>query len=103
MVASGYATILQDILDSDTRVEDNDLDFLRTFRVLRAVKTISILPGLRLMINALMSSVAHLLEVMALIVVCLIIFSLFALELFQGNLQGKSVCLTKVVQRIPID
>lgn len=71
--------------------QDNELDFLRTFRILRVVKTISILPGLRLMINALLSSVVRLMEAMGLIMICLIIFALFAVEMFQGVLRQKCV------------
>ncbi|XP_035702487.1 sodium channel protein 60E isoform X2 [Folsomia candida] len=69
----------------------NDLEALRTLRVLRAVKTISILPGLRMMINALLSSVVQLLEVMALTLFCLMIFALFALEVYMGKLRHKCV------------
>lgn len=44
VVSSGYLTIL--LTKGTTTVEDaSNLEVLRTFRVLRAVKSISILPG----------------------------------------------------------
>lgn len=93
VVASSYTTLIEDFknTDGDLNADDNGLDFLRTFRVLRAVKTMSILPGLRMMINALLNSVVHLVEVMVLTLVCLIIFAVFALEVFQGKLRQKCV------------
>ncbi|CAL8088469.1 unnamed protein product [Orchesella dallaii] len=94
VVTSGYITIIADIRDTtNSDKKENSLDFLRTFRVLRVVKTVSILPGLRMMINALLSSVVQLLEVMALTVACLMIFSLFALQLFRGKLLQKCVLI----------
>ncbi|ODM93579.1 Sodium channel protein 60E [Orchesella cincta] len=77
----------------DDNKEAGNLEVLRTFRVLRAVKTISILPGLRMMINALLSSVVQLLEVMALTLFCLMIFALFALEVYMGKLRQKCVLI----------
>lgn len=43
------------------------------------------------MINALLSSVVQLLEVMALTLFCLMIFALFALEVYMGKLRHKCV------------
>ena len=46
VVSSGYLTIALSIIFDDQHDNPSiDLDFLRTFRVLRAIKTISILPG----------------------------------------------------------
>jgi Ion transport protein len=53
---------------------------LRTFRVLRALKTISIMPGLKTIINALLHSFKQLAEVMTLTIFCLMVFALFALQ-----------------------
>lgn len=44
-----------------------------------------------MMINALLSSVVQLLEVMALTLFCLMIFALFALEVYMGKLRQKCV------------
>lgn len=71
VITSGYTTIL---------IEVSNLAGLRTFRVLRALKTISIMPGLKTIINALLHSFRQLAEVMTLTIFCLMVFALFALQ-----------------------
>uniref|UniRef100_A0A6I8S535 Sodium channel protein n=1 Tax=Xenopus tropicalis TaxID=8364 RepID=A0A6I8S535_XENTR len=70
---------------------------LRTFRVLRALKTISVIPGLKTIVGALIQSVKKLSDVMILTVFCLSVFALIGLQLFMGHLRNK--CL----QWPPID
>lgn len=48
-----------------------------------------------MMINALLSSVVQLMEVMLLTLFCLMIFALFALEVYMGKLRHK--CVKNVV------
>ncbi|XP_010171733.1 sodium channel protein type 2 subunit alpha isoform X7 [Antrostomus carolinensis] len=62
---------------------------LRTFRVLRALKTISVIPGLKTIVGALIQSVKKLSDVMILTVFCLSVFALIGLQLFMGNLKNK--------------
>ncbi|XP_026708452.1 sodium channel protein type 2 subunit alpha-like isoform X2 [Athene cunicularia] len=62
---------------------------LRTFRVLRALKTISVIPGLKTIVGALIQSVKRLSDVMILTVFCLSVFALIGLQLFMGNLKNK--------------
>uniref|UniRef100_A0A8C2YGN2 Sodium channel protein n=1 Tax=Coturnix japonica TaxID=93934 RepID=A0A8C2YGN2_COTJA len=64
---------------------------LRTFRVLRALKTISVIPGLKTIVGALIQSVKKLSDVMILTVFCLSVFALIGLQLFMGNLRNKCV------------
>uniref|UniRef100_A0A8V1A9L1 Sodium channel protein n=1 Tax=Gallus gallus TaxID=9031 RepID=A0A8V1A9L1_CHICK len=64
---------------------------LRTFRVLRALKTISVVPGLKIIVGALIQSVKKLANVMILTVFCLSVFALIGLQLFKGNLRYKCV------------
>ncbi|NXH39544.1 SCN5A protein, partial [Dicaeum eximium] len=64
---------------------------LRTFRVLRALKTISIVPGLKIIVGALIQSVKKLADVMILTVFCLSVFALIGLQLFKGNLRQKCI------------
>ncbi|XP_070542290.1 sodium channel protein 1 brain-like isoform X2 [Ptychodera flava] len=64
---------------------------IRTLRVLRALKTISIVPGLKAIINALLGSTRMLLEVMLLTVFVLCIFALFSLQIYMGALRHKCV------------
>ncbi|XP_077159583.1 sodium channel protein type 5 subunit alpha-like isoform X1 [Paroedura picta] len=64
---------------------------LRMFRVLRALKTISIVPGLKIIVGALIQSVKKLADVMILTVFCLSVFALIGLQLFKGHLRHKCV------------
>ncbi|XP_070433323.1 sodium channel protein type 10 subunit alpha isoform X1 [Equus przewalskii] len=64
---------------------------LRTFRVLRALKTVSVIPGLKVIVGALIHSVKKLTDVTILTVFCLSVFALVGLQLFKGNLKNKCV------------
>ncbi|NWH49704.1 SCN9A protein, partial [Fregata magnificens] len=64
---------------------------LRTFRVLRTLKAISVIPGLKVIVNSLIESVKKLTDVLILTVFCLSIFALIGLQLFMGNLTFKCV------------
>uniref|UniRef100_A0A8C5LLB6 Sodium channel protein n=1 Tax=Jaculus jaculus TaxID=51337 RepID=A0A8C5LLB6_JACJA len=84
-------------------VDLGNVSALRTFRVLRALKTISVIPGLKTIVGALIQSVKKLSDVMILTVFCLSVFALIGLQLFMGNLKQK--CLrngldNETVQRI---
>ncbi|KAI9530440.1 hypothetical protein NQZ68_004458 [Dissostichus eleginoides] len=61
---------------------------LRTFRVLRAFKAISVIPGKQ---QEQVHSVKKLANVMILTVFCLSVFALIGLQLFMGNLKQKCV------------
>nr|ASY04967.1 Nav1.8 [Antrozous pallidus] len=64
---------------------------LRTFRVLRALKTVSVIPGLKVIVGALIHSVKKLADVTILTVFCLGVFALVGLQLFKGNLKNNCV------------
>ncbi|NIG58949.1 sodium channel protein typesubunit alpha-like [Pontoporia blainvillei] len=64
---------------------------LRTFRVLRALKTVSVIPGLKVIVGALIHSVRKLADVTILTIFCLSVFALVGLQLFKGNLKNKCV------------
>uniref|UniRef100_A0A3B4XXN5 Sodium channel protein n=1 Tax=Seriola lalandi dorsalis TaxID=1841481 RepID=A0A3B4XXN5_SERLL len=66
-----------------------NLSALRTFRVLRAFKAISVIPGLKTIVGALFQSVKKLSDVMILTVFCLSVFALIGLQLFMGHLKQK--------------
>ncbi|KAF7650056.1 hypothetical protein LDENG_00132190, partial [Lucifuga dentata] len=68
-----------------------NLSALRTFRVLRAFKAISVIPGLKTIVGALFQSVKKLSDVMILTVFCLSVFALIGLQLFMGHLRQKCV------------
>ncbi|XP_010016867.1 PREDICTED: sodium channel protein type 5 subunit alpha-like [Nestor notabilis] len=64
---------------------------LRTFRVLRTLKAISVISGLRVIVNSLIESVKRLADVLIFTVFCLSVFALVGLQLFMGNLTFKCV------------
>uniref|UniRef100_A0A673Y2V9 Sodium channel protein n=1 Tax=Salmo trutta TaxID=8032 RepID=A0A673Y2V9_SALTR len=70
-------------------VDLGNVSALRTFRVLRALKTITVIPGLKTIVGALIQSVKKLADVMILTVFCLAVFALVGLQLFMGNLKQK--------------
>ncbi|XP_051986096.1 sodium channel protein type 2 subunit alpha-like isoform X10 [Xyrauchen texanus] len=70
-------------------VDLGNVSALRTFRVLRALKTISVIPGLKTIVGALIQSVKKLSDVMILTVFCLSVFALIGLQLFMGILRQK--------------
>ncbi|XP_041440382.1 sodium channel protein type 8 subunit alpha isoform X1 [Xenopus laevis] len=72
-------------------VDLGNVSALRTFRVLRALKTISVIPGLKTIVGALIQSVKKLSDVMILTVFCLSVFALIGLQLFMGHLRRKCV------------
>uniref|UniRef100_UPI00398EC875 sodium channel protein type 4 subunit alpha B n=1 Tax=Pristiophorus japonicus TaxID=55135 RepID=UPI00398EC875 len=72
-------------------VDLGNVSALRTFRVLRALKTITVIPGLKTIVGALIQSVKKLADVMILTVFCLSVFALIGLQLFMGNLKHKCV------------
>ncbi|KAM9345606.1 sodium channel protein type 4 subunit alpha B [Symphorus nematophorus] len=78
-------------------VDMGNVSVLRTFRVLRALKTITVIPGLKTIVGALIQSVKKLADVMILTVFCLSVFALIGLQLFMGNLRQKCVLIPPVL------
>ncbi|XP_061051282.1 sodium channel protein type 5 subunit alpha isoform X2 [Eubalaena glacialis] len=72
-------------------VDLGNVSALRTFRVFRALKTVSVISGLKTIVGALIQSVRKLADVMVLTVFCLSVFALIGLQLFMGNLRHKCV------------
>ncbi|EPY86848.1 sodium channel protein type 10 subunit alpha-like isoform 2 [Camelus ferus] len=72
-------------------IDRRGISGLRTFRVLRALKTVSVIPGLKVIVGALIHSVRKLADVTILTVFCLSVFALVGLQLFKGNLKNKCV------------
>ncbi|XP_067130873.1 sodium channel protein 1 brain-like [Centruroides vittatus] len=93
VILSGYLTIALQAFG----VGFGNLAGLRTFRVLRALKTVSILPGLKTIVNAMLCSIRMLAEVMTLTVFCLMVFALLALQLYMGVLRQKCVLTSNFI------
>ncbi|XP_076324997.1 sodium channel protein para-like isoform X5 [Tachypleus tridentatus] len=72
-------------------VELGNLSVLRTFRVLRALKTVAIIPGLKTIVGAVIESVKNLKDVIILTVFALSIFALLGLQVYMGVLTQKCI------------
>ncbi|CAH1797368.1 unnamed protein product [Owenia fusiformis] len=90
VILLGYFTMILEFSGSG-EVFGGNLQGLRTFRVLRPLKTVSIIPGLKLIVNALIKSMRMLLEVMILTLFCMAVFALFAIQVYVGVLRQKCV------------
>ncbi|KAM6338644.1 sodium channel protein type 5 subunit alpha-like [Podargus strigoides] len=72
-------------------ISTGKVSVLRSFRVLRTLKAISAIRGLKVIVNSLIESVKKLTDVLILTVFCLSVFALIGLQLFMGNLTYKCV------------
>ncbi|XP_054160598.1 sodium channel protein para-like isoform X3 [Oppia nitens] len=73
--------------------ELGNLSALRTFRVLRALKTVAIIPGMKTIVGAVIESVKNLKDVIILTCFSLSIFALLGLQVYMGVLTQKCVML----------
>ncbi|XP_076465332.1 sodium channel protein 1 brain-like [Babylonia areolata] len=89
VIVSAFMTIIIQQAGSSTSV--GNMQGLRTFRVFRALKTVSIVPGLKTLVNALLRAFKMLFEVIILTCFCLMVFALFALQIYMGTLRQKCV------------
>ncbi|KAK7492683.1 hypothetical protein BaRGS_00016162 [Batillaria attramentaria] len=64
---------------------------LKTLRVLRAVRSVSLVTGLKTIVRSILRACRMLLEVLLLIVFCLVTFALFALQMYMGVFRQKCV------------
>merc|ERR1719419_1226801 len=67
-------------------IDLGNLAALRTFRVLRALKTVAIIPGLKTIVGAVIESVKNLRDVIILTVFSLSVFALLGLQIYMGVL-----------------
>ncbi|KAH3854426.1 hypothetical protein DPMN_096968 [Dreissena polymorpha] len=75
-----------------------NLSALRTFRVLRALKTVAVVPGLKTIVGALLEAVIRLRDVGILTSFMLSIFALIGMQLYQGILRNK--CLRNITEAL---
>ncbi|XP_037039275.1 sodium channel protein para isoform X7 [Bradysia coprophila] len=78
-------------------IDLGNLAALRTFRVLRALKTVAIVPGLKTIVGAVIESVKNLRDVIILTMFSLSVFALMGLQIYMG------VLTQKCVRRFPLD
>ncbi|XP_060834551.1 sodium channel protein para-like isoform X6 [Rhopalosiphum padi] len=72
-------------------IELGNLAVLRTFRVLRALKTVAIVPGLKTIVGAVIESVKNLRDVIILTIFSLSVFALLGLQIYMGVLTQKCI------------
>uniref|UniRef100_A0A8D8MA85 Sodium channel protein n=1 Tax=Cacopsylla melanoneura TaxID=428564 RepID=A0A8D8MA85_9HEMI len=72
-------------------VDLGNLAALRTFRVLRALKTVAIVPGLKTIVGAVIESVKNLRDVIILTMFSLSVFALMGLQIYMGVLTQKCI------------
>ncbi|XP_071749693.1 sodium channel protein para isoform X2 [Lepeophtheirus salmonis] len=72
-------------------IDLGNLAVLRTFRVLRALKTVAIIPGLKTIVGAVIESVKNLRDVIILTVFSLSVFALLGLQIYMGVLTQKCI------------
>jgi len=65
-----------------------NLGVLRSFRILRPLRSISRLPGLKRVINSLITAIPQLLDLLILVAFALIIFSILGMQLFSGKMHN---------------
>ena len=84
IVVSGYITIL-------LKNSSFNLKVLRSFRVLRPLRTVSRFEGLRILISALLTALPLLLDTIWILLFFFLIFAIAGLQLFQGVLRRRCV------------
>uniref|UniRef100_A0A8C7FQA2 Sodium channel protein n=1 Tax=Oncorhynchus kisutch TaxID=8019 RepID=A0A8C7FQA2_ONCKI len=72
-------------------VDLGNVPVFRMFRVLRALKLITVIPGLKTIVGTLIMSVKKLADVMIITVFCLAVFAMIGLQMFMGILKQKCV------------
>ncbi|XP_050314713.1 sodium channel protein para isoform X9 [Anthonomus grandis grandis] len=78
-------------------IDLGNLAALRTFRVLRALKTVAIVPGLKTIVGAVIESVKNLRDVIILTMFSLSVFALMGLQIYMG------VLTQKCIKNFPLD
>lgn len=71
--------------------ELGNLTALRSFRVLRALKTVAIIPGMKTIVGAVIESVKNLKDVIILTCFSLSVFALLGLQIYMGVLTQKCI------------
>ena len=87
VVLVGWLGVIMDQVDPEAL--PINLGVLRAFRVLRPLRSISRLPGLRRVIQSLIASIPQLIDLVFLVVFALLIFSILGMQLFSGKMHNR--------------
>jgi voltage-gated sodium channel type IV alpha len=86
-----FAVVILAFISLDPSV--GNLSAMRAFRVFRALKSITIVPGLKTMVKALGACLYRVIHPVILIVFTVILFALFGIHLYSGKLRQKCMCM----------
>ena len=70
---------------------------LRTFRVFRALKSVAVIPGLKVIVGAVIYSIKALKDVIILTVFTLAVFALIGLQIYMGVLT--QICIVEYLEK----
>jgi hypothetical protein len=84
VVVVGWLGLILDAIDPE--LLPINLGVLRAFRILRPLRSIARLPGLKRVISSLISSIPYLIDLVILVAFCLLIFSILGMQLFSGKM-----------------
>nr|XP_039249115.1 sodium channel protein type 4 subunit alpha B-like [Styela clava] len=91
VIVSGFVLIIMAEIETTVSSDVGSLTFLRAIRVLRIFKTVSVIPGLRMIVSALIASTKALKDAMLLSLLGFSMFSLVGIQVFRGTLRAKCI------------
>lgn len=87
LVISGWAVYVVNLARDGT--DDSNISVIRVVRVLRPLRAVNHFPGLKMLIDMMMTSLPQLLNVMGLCAFIFFIFGIVGVQLFAGNLNQR--------------
>uniref|UniRef100_H2Y2S0 Sodium channel protein n=1 Tax=Ciona intestinalis TaxID=7719 RepID=H2Y2S0_CIOIN len=91
VIIAAYVLVIISQTSAGDASKISSLTFLRAIRVLRVFKTVSVIPGLRMIVSALVASTKALKDAMLLSLLGFSMFSLVGFQFFRGTLHHKCV------------
>ena len=89
IVISGYLTLLTEDEGNTGDEKAIDLTGLRVFRVMRPLKTISSIKGLKVLMQALLSAIPLLRDTIIILLFFFVIYAIAGTQLLAGNLKNR--------------
>lgn len=84
VVISGYMALLPGTADSN-------VSSVRTIRVLRPLRTITVFPGLRILVSTILSSIPMIFNVIIVCIYLFVLFGILGIQAFEGKLRQRCV------------
>lgn len=105
IVISGYLTLINEMIAGEQNLIENkpgqpdtssssvDLSGLRVFRVMRPLKTISSIKGLKVLMQALFGAIPLLRDTIIILLFFFIIFAIGGTQLMSGSLKNRCIAI----------